>query len=74
MIAFRVATLVSSISIRKRRAIAAHSRRVSALALTVSWKCENGNRGICSLPFLYSGGSATGLSATDARWLLPVIS
>jgi hypothetical protein len=26
-----------------------------------------------SLPFLCSGGSATGLSATGARWPLPVI-
>src|SRR5215831_5298910 len=26
-----------------------------------------------SLPFLYSGGSTTGLSATGARWPLPVI-
>jgi hypothetical protein len=45
---------------------------VSTADLTISRKFKNWDFGMCR-PFLWSGGSATGLSATDAHWCLPVV-
>jgi hypothetical protein len=70
--AFSVAALASANSARPRRTKSAHSRRLSRASRIVSCVCEKSDCGMCRSHSLFRREQKP-LSATDARWPLPVM-